>query len=151
MKKAVTVSLVAITLFFSACKSPEANADKARENVEDAKADLKTAQNEADSAIIKADNEKEWIAFKTESDMKIKNTEDQIALLKEKLKKEDKAMNLKYNNRIDSLEVKSRELKNRINSYSNNQTNWQAFKSEFNNDMEGLGKALKNFVVPVKK
>ena len=101
MKKVVTVSLIAMTAFFSACQSPEAGAEKAKENVEEAKADLKTAQKEADSATIKAENEKEWIAFKAESDLKIKNTEDEIAALKDKLKKEDKAITLKYNNRID--------------------------------------------------
>jgi uncharacterized protein YPO0396 len=151
MKKVITVSVVAIAVFFSACQSPETDVEKAKENVKDAKADLKTAQKEADSAMVKAADEKEWIAFKAESDMKIKNAEAEIAALKEKMKKEGKAIASQYNNRIDSLEEKSRQLKKRIDGYSNSQTNWQAFKAEFNRDMEGLGQALKNFIAPAKK
>jgi chromosome segregation ATPase len=151
MKKVITVSLLAIAVFFSACQPQESDVDEAKDKVEDAKADLKTAQKEADSVAINAANEKEWIAFKAESDMKIKNAEAEIAALKEKMKKEGKAITSQYNNRIDSLEEKSRQLKKRIDGYSNSQTNWQEFKAEFNRDMEGLGQALKSFIVPAKK
>jgi hypothetical protein len=151
MKKVITVLVVAMAAFFSACQDPETDTEKAKDKVAEAETDLKTAQQEEDSVVLRAANEKEWLAFKAESDMKIKNTEDQVIALKEKLKKEGKAITSEYNNRIDSLEEKNRELKMRINSYSNNQTNWQQFKLEFNRDMEGLGQSLRNFVVPAKK
>jgi chromosome segregation ATPase len=145
----ITASFVTATVLLLACQTPEEKVETAQDKVETATENLKTAQTEADSAAIKAAAEKEWLAFKMEAEEKITKTEVQIAALKEKLKSNNKEVKLMYGNRIDSLEKKNQDLKTRINAY-NNQSNWSLFKTEFNQDMERLGEALKGFVVKEK-
>lgn len=49
------------------------------------------------------------------------------------------------------MEQKNKELKVKIDSYKNDvNSDWKAFKKEFNHDMDQLGKSLKDFTVDNK-
>lgn len=142
----ITASFFTATILLLACQTPEEKAKTAQDKVVTASDNLKDAQTEADSANLKAADDKEWQAFKMEADEKIAQTEAKITALRANLKTKGKAIKLNYSNKIDSLEKKKQALKSRINDYNGKPSNWSLFKMEFNKDMERLGEALKGFV-----
>ncbi len=144
------VSLMAGTTF-TGCKSPEAKESEARENLQDAKEDLKEVRDEADEQAQKVASAEEWKAFRTECEEKISKNEIRIAELKAKLNKPGKIIDPIYEKRIDMLEVRNRELKEKMDAYEKSQSNWESFKTEFNHDMDELGQSLKDFTVDNKK
>ena len=44
--------------------------------------------------------------------------------------------------RIDTLEKQNNDLKTKIETYDQSQSNWESFKREFNHDMDELGKSF---------
>jgi len=146
---AVTSMLVAGSVFTS-CKSPAQKEDAAQANVENAKQDLNAAQVKADAASLKVATAEEWTAFKNESEIKIRDNEIRIAELKAKMKKPGKVFDSMYEKKIDKLEQQNRDLRLRMDTYEKSQSDWETFKSEFNHDMDELGKALKDLTVDNK-
>ena len=60
-------------------------------------------------------------------------------------------MDEQYAKRINELEEKNREIKEKVNTYKNDANNdWEAFKKEYNSDMDDLGRSLRNFTVDNK-
>ena len=60
-------------------------------------------------------------------------------------------MDEQYAKRINELEEKNREIKEKVNTYKNDASNdWEAFKKEYNSDMDDLGRSLRNFTVDNK-
>lgn len=101
--------------------------------------------------VFKEDS-KRWIqddeykTYRTEQEKKIAENEMQIAELrakKDKVKKENLA---KYDAEINKLEQKNKDLKKRIvKNYKNEgKEKWEAFKKEFNHDMDELKRSLQN-------
>jgi DNA repair ATPase RecN len=146
---AVSSMLVAGSIFTS-CKSPAQKEDAAQSKVEDAQQDLNEAQDKADAANLKVATAEEWTAFKNESEIKIRDNEVRIAELKAKMKKPGKVFDSMYEKRIDRLEEQNRDMQARIDAYEKSQSNWETFKTEFNHDMDELGKALKDLTVDNK-
>lgn len=155
MKKAIfmlaLIATFATGTIITSCDSPTQNAADAKANVQDAKQDLKEAQRDADAAVLKAASAEEWKTFKSESDALIRDNEIRIAELKEKMKKTGKSIDAVYAENIAVLEQKNRDLKTRIDTYEKSQNGWEAFKVEFNHDMNELGQALKDLTVNNKK
>ena len=151
MKKTIITLAVAVTLvagaLFTGCKSPAQKEDAAQDKVADAQEDLNAAQKDANAAEIKVATTEEWTAFKIESEGKIKDNEIRIAELKAKKNKPGKTFDKLYEERIETLEQKNMEMRARINTYENSQSDWETFKREFNHDMDELGKALKDLTV----
>jgi hypothetical protein len=144
---AITTALTAGALF-SACQStPSTPAEEAAQaKVDSAKSELKEAQ--------KAATAEEWEAFKTESAEKIRINELSIADFKEKMRTSESQFDALYVEKIDKLEQQNKKLKAKIENYENfenRKSNWASFKSEFNHDMDELGKALKDLTVDNKK
>jgi hypothetical protein len=63
------------------------------------------------------------------------------------MKMPGKTLDPLYEKKIEILEQQNKDLKKRIEDYETSQSDWEKFKSEFNHDMEELGKALKDFTV----
>lgn len=122
---------------YTACNSPEKKVENASENVVEAQQDLDQAEREY---------AEEWGKFKSEYQLQIQTNENDIAGYRE-LEKMDPAYRTKYSVRIDELEAKNTELKDRINKYESEKRrdNWEEFKAEFKRDMDELGAALKDF------
>lgn len=84
----------------------------------------------------------EWAAFKADAEEKIEANEKRIAELKVKLKKPGKVLDKVYEERIEALQERNRNLRLKITNYETNKTDWDKFKEEFNHDMDELGKAI---------
>ena len=132
------------------CQSSEEKTTKAEDEVQEAKQDLAVAQDEAKADAVKTADAAEWQQFKAESEIKIKENEQKIIVLKAKLNKPGELLDPIYKTRIETLENKNKEMKTRIAEYEKTQSDWEVFKREFNKDMDGLNDALKDFTKDTK-
>lgn len=124
-------------------KEAQEKVQEAKENVQDAKEDLLEAR--------KAATAEEWQTFKNQTDSVIHQNEIRIAELKLKAKKTGKSIDAKYQESIDVLEQKNKDLKAKLEIYKNDANeDWQSFKREFNHDMDEIGQALKDLTVDNK-
>jgi predicted nucleic acid-binding Zn-ribbon protein len=154
MKK--TIFTLAIVLFIvgtlmMSCKSSTKEAKESQEKVQDARENVQDAK---DSLVVakKAATTEEWKAFKEETDTVINNNKIRIAELKLKMKKTGLAINTKYQENVDALEQKNKDLEVKMDTYKNDaDSDWQSFKREFNHDMNEIGKAFKDLGVDNKK
>lgn len=141
-KSIITLSIIAIVagaISTSAAQEPDKKSEKARENIKEGKKDLKIAQK---------DSVTEFKKFKKESEEKIAANEKSIVDFKTKIAKEKKETRAANEKKIAKLEQKNVELKKKLESYKEgDKEKWDKFKTEFNHDMDELGKALKDFMV----
>ena len=146
MIKIIVIILWAATLF-TGCDSAAQKVDAAHAQVQDANQNLKAAQANADEVAQKMANTQEWKVFKAESDAQIKDNEAAIANLRVKLKTSGKILDVVYSKKIEALGNKNRAMKERMDDYEKNISNWESFKREFSHDMIELGNALKDLSV----
>lgn len=97
---------------------------------------------EKKETTVRVATEEEWTAFKADAEAKIEANEKRIAELKVKLKKPGKLLDKVYEERIEALQERNRNLRLKITGYESNKTDWDKFKEEFNHDMDELGKAI---------
>ncbi|MBL0309930.1 MAG: hypothetical protein IPP77_09710 [Bacteroidetes bacterium] len=139
MKKIFFKAAVALIItggVFTSCDSKEKKVEAAKEEVQDAKANLNEAQKELNA---------EYPAFKIEAEARIADNEKQISMLNEKLNKPGKApLDGLRKKRIEDLEQRNMELRNRLANYENERSDWEVFKREFKHDMDGIGDAFKD-------
>jgi chromosome segregation ATPase len=135
----------------AACQTTQAKIDKAQEKANEAAKDIKALNADARADKIKTADAQEWKAFKEETEAKIKANEARIAELRIKLKKPGKILDGIYEAKIEKLERQNKDMRLKLEAYEQNQTDWQAFKTEFNHDMDELGQALKDITVDNKK
>jgi len=108
----------------------------------EARADLIDAQ--VDLREAKIDSAADYQKFKKEAELKINDNEKKIAALKEKNWNESRAAEQDYEKRIVALQEKNDGLKKKIKESDGTKTSkWSAFKREFNQDMDDLGRAIK--------
>ena len=142
----VSLMVLAIAIL-GGCQSSTDKVEKAKENVEEAKEELQEVKADAHADAVKVANEEEWRVFKAETELKIKENEKRIAELRAKMKNSGKTFDAMYEKNIDTLEQRNKDLRNRMTGYESNQSDWEAFKREFNHDMDELGQALKDLTV----
>jgi hypothetical protein len=135
MNKSILILAIFTGTFFTSCKSAAQKETAAKENVVEAKQDLKNT---------KENNANEWLVFKAEAKAKIAENDQKIAELKVKKNKPGKTFDGMYRNKIEKLSAKNAELKTRINNYDGNQTEWKTFQNDFNRDMKELGNNIKD-------
>jgi len=150
MKNRIVI-LALSTLFagtvISSCKSSEKKVEDAKENVVDAKEDVVEAKQELNQ-IIKDSIQQ----FRTESAIKIAEHEKSIAEFKVRIAKKKKENRAKYEEELQSLELKNSDLKKRLDEFKeDSQDNWYTFKSAFNRDMDELGESIKKVTTKDKK
>ncbi len=126
----------------SACNpSPKKEAEK----VEEAKEDLQEAKEDLEQARLDSIND--YYKFKEEADARFAENERQIALLKEKAQLEKKEVREKYEKELNELTEKNAQLKSRVEENRKNaKDKWEAFKLNFNQEMDQLGKSLSAMV-----
>lgn len=121
-------------LMFQGCTSSSENVSEKREDLKEAREDLEEA---------KEDNMEAIAAFKKDQEATIAENEKNIQELKSKINS-TKMDSKTYNEEIVKLELKNENLKVKIATYQGeNKANWEAFKREFNHDMEEFGNAFK--------
>jgi hypothetical protein len=154
MKKSIFILAVITSLMagaiFTSCQSNEQKVDAAKTKVQDARLELIEAQSDAFDSETAKINAEEWKAFKIETENNIKNNELRIAELKLQLEKPGKIFDPIYKTKIEVLEQKNLDMKNRLSAYEKDKSDWQVFKTEFNRDMNELVKALKEFSIVSK-
>ncbi|MCV9385973.1 hypothetical protein [Reichenbachiella ulvae] len=116
--------------------------------------DAKTEVVEAQDNLSKA--EKEYRAdmekYKKESQSKISANEKSIREFKERIANDKKEAKAEYNQKISDLEQKNADLKRKLDEYKlEGKEKWDAFKVEFNRDMDNLGNALMDLTKDNKK
>lgn len=147
MKKlSFTITLTAICFlgsFQTSCQSADQKKEAAQAQVASAEANLDKVKVNAAIAVEKAATEDEFKKFKLESDLKIKNNDVSIAQLKLKMNNSGTALDEVYAKRIDSIEIKNKNLKRRMGDYEKTHSDWVKFKEDFNRDMNDLATSLR--------
>ena len=143
----LTIVLLAGT-YFTSCNSPAKKVEN--ENVHEDNKDLK--ESETEFHVKKIATTEEWNVFKEDQELKMKEIELRIADLKETIAKSETDQKIDSTNLeiIVKLEQKNNILRAKIKSYESNQTDWETFKREFDNDMEELGEAFTDFTIDNK-
>ena len=138
-------------IIFSACQTPEQRVNSAEEKVQDAKLDSTMLQKSDSSQANYSANAEQWRSFKAEAEGKIKHNEIRIAELKLKIVQAQKPPETTYQERIDTLEQRNKNLHTRMVNYEGNRSNWETFKAKFDQDMNGLGQSLQEFSIKAKQ
>jgi len=136
-----TISALAVTIFIAGailtgCQSSAKKVENAQDKVIEANQELSQALKDSIQQ------------FKTESELKISANEKSIAEFKAKIKNEKKENKAAYEKKLAELEQKNSDLKKKLDEFKDDsKANWKTFKTEFSNDMNELGQALKDFTV----
>jgi predicted small secreted protein len=142
MKKTIyliTVSVFAAAAVMSGCSSPAEKVENAKENLQEAKVELSQAQ---------SDSVAEYEIFMAQSGEKITANEKAIQDYKASLIKTKKQIKSEDQKILDALEQKNIDLRKKMEDYKENgKDEWSAFKTEFNHDMDELGKAIKDLAI----
>jgi len=127
------------------CQSNERKEEMAKENVATAKENLNEVRASNNEDAEKAANEQEWKEFKMEANAKIEENNEKISEIRLKLVKPGTTMDPIYEKRIKNLETKNANLQAKVEEYEKSQSDYEAFKREFNADMDELGHSFKDF------
>ncbi|MDP2238282.1 MAG: hypothetical protein Q8J88_17785 [Bacteroidales bacterium] len=122
--------------FFASCDSKAKKVENAQENVQDSKKALNEAQRELNE---------EYPAFRMEAEKKIASNEARIEELRAIVNQPgDKLLDDLRRKRIAELKLINADLRNRLDIYEKENSDWEVFKREFNHDMNGLLESLKD-------
>ncbi len=140
MKKSIFTFVLATSLIggavFTGCQSSAKKVEEAQENVADA--NEKLAEAKRDSILL----------FKMESEKRFSNQEKNLAEFKMRIAKEKKENRAKYEKNLAELEKKNSDLKKKLDDFKDDgNVEWEIFKSEWNHDMDELGKSIKDLTV----
>lgn len=140
MKKSTLLTILIIAAsIVGACSSPT-------KKVEDAKIDVVEANKELDEA--QAEYMADMAKYKTETAEKIAANEIIIKDFNARIASQKKNAQVEYKQKVASLEQKNTDMKKKIDDYKlDGKENWEKFKTEFNHDMDELGKAFKDLTV----
>lgn len=146
MKKTIftmaAIAFFAVTASTSFGQNTDKKSDKAREDLVEAKQDLKEAQK---------DSVADYQNFKKDSEVRFLKNEKSLANFKVQVSKADLNNRAEYEKNLAALNQKNVDLKKRMVDFKQNgETKWSSFKTEFNNDMDDFGKELENFTVENK-
>ena len=141
---AITViSFMVVLLMSTGCNSSSKKIENAKENVQNANENVVDANQELNQAL----NDSIRDFRKTAEDQIIAN-EKILALYKARIAKENKKNKADYEKEWAKLVAQNKELKTRLADYKQeSKDNWEEFKTEYNRDMDELGKAFKNLTV----
>ena len=93
-----------------------------------------------------------WRTFRDESKAKIKEFENKIDELRNDRSKPGKPLDEDLDRQLNELKIRVREIRENLENYGeSSHDNWESFKREFNHDMNGIGKALKDLTVDNEK
>jgi hypothetical protein len=132
-----------LAILLVACQQPEKKVENAKEKVADAKQDLKEARRE-----VRAEWQENWLKFRRDNDKEIADNERRIIDLRKEVSGIDTRYRAKYNVRIDELEKRNNELRDRVNNYKDEgDESWEKFKKGMEHDLDGLKSSLKNTTI----
>ena len=134
---------VCLTLLLSACQQPKEKVGIAIEKVANVNRSLMEATREIRPAWQEA-----WLKFKRENDTDIAENERLITELRKDVGKANTRFRASYNVRIDELERRNNELRDRTDNYRDEgDSKWVAFKHGSKRDMDNLKALLKKTTI----
>jgi len=138
----VVIAFMTVTLFIG-CQSSSKKVEIAKDNVQVAEENVAEAKQELNEAV------KDSIQlFRKESEKRIIANEKSLAEYKVKIATEKKESRARYEKEWAELVKKNNELKMRLKDFNEeSEDKWESFKTEFNHDMDELGKAFKDLTV----
>ncbi|HTN17837.1 MAG TPA: hypothetical protein VL092_09170 [Chitinophagaceae bacterium] len=140
---ALATFMLAGTVAWTSCSSPAQKEENAKEEVVDAQHDLAEAQQNAATATAQAATAEEWEAFKNETKAKIDANQALISELRKKKRKADNEMTADaYKAKIDELQEHNKQLRDRMDAYESNKSDWATFRTQYNADMDELNRSL---------
>lgn len=150
MKKSIFI--LAISTFMAGMLGTSCKSNTEKEAEADAvEATHEAKQDEMIDEQIAENDKAEWENFKNETEAKIKANEQLISDLKLEIKSSNKKYDDAYLKNIDLIEKRNADLRLKINGYENSESDWESFKTEFNHDMDELGKSINDLTVDNKK
>lgn len=108
------------------------------------------AVTKADSNLVNANQEylTEIENYKKETAEKIATNDKSIVEFKARVAQEKKSARADYLAKVEALEKKNSDLKKRMDDYkADSKEKWDMFKTEFNHDMEEIGKSFNDLTV----
>lgn len=115
----------------------ERKVSAARRKVEEAKANLRKAEQRA-----KTESE-QWIKLKREFENKISANKNSISNFKKKLNKASDKVKARYEQKLTELEGKNKKMMVRIGRYKDERAEkWENFKSVLTRDVEEISSSL---------
>ena len=140
------ITFMAAIISPSYAQQPDKNSAKARQNLKEEQKDIIESKKELKEA--QKDSTSEYQKFISASEMKISDNEKDLSDLKVKHSKMNAKEKATYQNKVSDLELKNNTLNKRLVNYKKDQESakWIAFRNEFNHDLSGFGKALKDFM-----
>lgn len=136
----VMTSILTVGAGIISCNSPskKVESEKSLENNRDLN------ESTPDFRVMKIATEEEWNAFKEEQEIKMKEIELQIAEFGKTNTTPDtgQIIDTTFQEKIVKLEQRNNILRAKIKSYESDQTDWETFKSEVDNDMLELDKVF---------
>jgi hypothetical protein len=150
MKKLVlslaVVAFLAGTISTSFGQVPDKQSVKARENLKEEKKDVVVAKQ--DLKVAQKDSVSEYQKLTKESEIKFKSNEKSIADLRAAITKNNSKEQATDQKKVSILEDKNNSLKKELAEYKVlGETQFTAFKSEYNHDQDQLAKELKDFKI----
>ncbi len=143
------IIIVSFFMAFAACQSGDQKEENAVNDVAEAEQNLKEVTKENNEEKKETATADEWKKFKAETDAVIMANEVRMKELSDQMKLKGKKLDDLYARKIDTLQMKNKVLKNKLESYDM-KSDWKQFQEEFNRDMDELGKTLKDFTVKNK-
>lgn len=142
MKKSI-LTLVASALIATAsltsCNTPAKKVENAEDDVKEANKDLDKA-----NAEYLADIQ----SYRKEMADKIAANNQSIAEFNARINTKKREAAADYKVKIHELELKNSDMKKHMDEYkAEGKEKWEKFKTEFNHDMQELGKAFKDLTV----
>lgn len=135
----LTVFMFSMTLMFISCENSAKKLDNAEKDVTEAKDDLEEAQQ---------DYLKDMEEYRLQTANKIEANKRSISEFNARIENEKKEVKAEYKMKIAELEQKNSDMQKKIDEYKvEGKDQWELFKTEFNRDMDELGKALSNITV----
>ena len=142
----VAVAFIAGTTLTTFGQAPDKQAVKARENLKEEKKDVVVAKE--DLKVAKNDSISEYQKLSKESAIKLKSNEKSIADLRTAITTKNSKDQVADQKKLSLLEVKNNNLRKELADYKvEGTTKFNAFKTEYNKDLDQLAKELKDFKV----
>ncbi|MES2587329.1 MAG: hypothetical protein V4622_00030 [Bacteroidota bacterium] len=136
-KPLLTLAVVAgLIASISSCETSAKKVENAQENLEESEDKLDEANQEYVAEIEE---------YRKETADRIEANNKSIAEFNARIDNEKMEAKADYRKRVLELEQKNSDLKKTMDDYkAQGKENWEEFKTEFSDDMNDLGEAIKN-------
>ena len=112
---------------------------------------LNVVKNDGNALAPKPLKPGEWILFKSESEMKIRDYDKRIAGFKTEIKNNEEIFDAPYRKKVAYLAEQINFIKARLENYEKSPGNWESFRNGIDHDMDAIEKAFPELTAGNKK